>query len=167
MSCTSRQSSERSEQQPTSSSSITAPQQRSFNDYEGRPSSSIDSAAHRHTSPRVSSGISSDTISLVALLEHTNRDNECVFYDYKAVSGKRRRMLTNKRLAFSFTRTSMCCRFVAGSRIPPPSCLLSEFPQLTGSTTVKSCCCRRRCSRSSCPTNATTSYFSQKLTPLV
>ena len=141
MSCTSRQSSERSEQQPTSSSTI-APQQQASYDHERRPSSSSVSSAHQCASPRVSSSSTAKS-SLVAVLEHTNRDNECVFYNYKAVSGERRCTLTNERPVFSLARTSMCCPYAAGSRTPRPSCSLFDCPQFTGSMEIKSCCRRR------------------------
>ena len=152
-----RQLSEHSEQQPTSSGMI-APQPQVFNDYEHRPSSDAAEARQR-ASPRVSS--STATSSLVAVLEHTNRDNECVFYDYKAVSGERRCNLTNKQPNSSFTRASMCRPYAVGSRTPRPSCSRSDFPRFTGSTAMKSCC-RRRCFRSSCLMNAATSCSLQK-----
>ena len=156
----SRQSSKHTEQQPTSSSSIIASQQSAFNDYDSRrPSSSSVPTAYRHASPRVSSSTAKS--SLAAVLEYTNRDNECVFYDYKAVSGEPPCTLTSKRPTFSSKRTSMCCRFAVGSPTPPPNCSRSDSPRFIGSTAMRSCC-RRLCFQSSCSSNAATSCSSQK-----
>ena len=154
----SRQSSKRLDQQPTSRSITIAPQQRAFHDYERRPSSSTTKARQR-ASPHVSS--STATSSLRAVLEHTNRDNECIFYDYKAVSDEQPLSNLSKPHACSCKRIRAYCRFAAGSRIFPASCSLSDFPKFTGSMEMRSCC-RRRCSQSSCRTKAATSSSSQK-----
>ena len=150
--------SKHSEQQPTSSSSITASQQQAFNDHDSRPSSSTTEARQR-ASPHVSSKTA--TSSLSAVLEHTNRDNECIFYDYKAVSDERPLLNLSNSPTCSCKPIWAYCRFAAGSRIPAASCLPSDYPQFTGSTAMRSCC-RRLCFRSSCAMNAATPCFLQK-----
>ena len=107
-SSSSRQSSKLLDQKPTSRSSTIAPQQQAYNDYESRPSRSTTEARQR-ASPHVSSSTAAS--SLRAVLEHTNRDNECVFYDYKAVSDERPMSNLSKPLACScangFGRTAI------------------------------------------------------------